>query len=95
MQTKQYIGLFFMLLMLGSNLQPLQKFVVDSDIEITNPIDQESKDSPEKELKSDLFLVVYSAQTCRLTRIFSTFSRSVSINLNKGYDLIVLPPPEC
>lgn len=95
MQTKQYIGLFFMLLMMGSTLQPLQKFVVDSDIEMTNPIEKDTKEGPEKELKSDLFLVVYTAQTYRLSRTFSTINRRDRIHLNKGYDLIVLPPPEC
>jgi hypothetical protein len=95
MKLEQYIGLFLMLLMLGSALQPLEQFVVDTDIELSDTMEKEAQDSLEKDLKSDLFLVVVNHHDYSSNFNLEAFSYDCLLNLSKGFDDIVLPPPEC
>lgn len=84
-----------MLLMLGSAIQPLQNFVVDTDIEFSDSMSKDSKDGLDKDLKSDLFIVVLAHQTYVQNYNLAEFKYNCLIDLEKGYHDIVLPPPEC
>lgn len=95
MKWNHYIGLFFMLLMLGAALQPLNRFVVDFDIEISDSMDTESKDNVEKILKSDLFLVVLIHKSYFYNLNFNSLNFSDDLRVNQQFDDIILPPPEC
>ena len=95
MGTKHYIGLFFLLLMMASAIQPLHNFVMDTDIEFSDSMSKDSKDGLDKDLKSDLFLVVLPSQIYVQNYNIAEFKYNCQMDLNKGFHDIVIPPPEC
>lgn len=84
-----------MLLMMGAVLQPLDQFVIDADLEISDTMDTDSKDSLEKEHTLALFLVEHSQQIYVFKFDNVNFNNETIVKVHQQLTDIVLPPPEC
>jgi hypothetical protein len=95
MKLKHYIGLFFMLLMLGSAVQPIDRLLFDTDIELSDGMNKDSKDSLEKELKSDLIFIELNHLSYAYHFDNQRLNVADDIVVIQHFEDIILPPPEC